>query len=372
MRIAVLTSSRADYGIYLPLLKAIKQDNELSLKIIAFGTHLSKYHGYTIGDILNDGFEVPYRLESLLTSDSPNGVATSYALTAQKFADFWYYFHDQFDLVFVLGDRFEMAAAVAASVPFQIPIAHLHGGETTLGAIDTVYRHSISLCSKFHFVSTAVFAQRIHQLFGFKHPNVYHVGSLSLENLIHVRLLSYEEFNAKWDIDLRLDSILVTVHPETVAYDRNQAFCDEIVIALKALSKKLQIIITMPNADTAGLIFRNSFMRLAKENPGIRIVENFGTQAYFTCMKHVKLLIGNTSSGIIEAASFNKYVLNLGERQKGRFCGENVVHLPFDAKKIIGSVEKYLGKEFIGENIYYQPHSSAKILTAIKEYYASV
>lgn len=372
IRVGILTSSRADYGIYLPLLKAMQQDKMFDIKLLVFGTHLSKLHGYTLSQIEQDGFPIFAKIESLHSGDSAHDIASSFALTTQKFADLWSENQNEFDIVFALGDRFEMAAAVAASIPYQINIAHLHGGETTLGAIDNIYRHFISLASNFHFVSTDSFAERVKEIIDSEYKKVYNIGSLSLENLSNLALLSLKEFHEKWNIDLQLETILVTVHPETIDFEKNIDYCVEITEALLQLSSKFQIVITMPNADTNGLIFRNSFEKIAQENSKIKIIENFGTQSYFTCMKYAKLLIGNTSSGIIEAASFQKYVLNIGDRQKGRLSSENVIHLPFEAEIIIRNAKNYITQTFEGENIYFQANPSHKVINILKDYYDAI
>lgn len=372
IRVGVLTSSRADYGIYLPLLKQMENDADIDLKIIVFGTHLSKFHGYTLQQIEFDGFKAFKKIESLLLGDSPNAIATAYALTAMKFAQFWEENEGEFDVVFSLGDRFEMAAAVAASVPFQIKIAHLHGGETTLGAIDNIYRHSISLTSTYHFVSTEAFRHKLLRLLDDETAKIYNVGSLGLENLMNTPLLSIGEFQQKWGINLNYETILVTVHPETVAFENNAHYCSEVVNALAYLSNKYQIVITMPNADTSGMMYRQAFQMLGEKYENIKLIENFGTQSYFTCMKYAKLLIGNSSSGIIEAASFGKFVLDLGDRQKGRLTGENVVHLPFDKQQIIQKTIDYKDKEFQGINIYEQQNPSNIIIKVLKMEYESL
>jgi GDP/UDP-N,N'-diacetylbacillosamine 2-epimerase (hydrolysing) len=187
MKIAILTSSRADYGIYLPLIKKLKADQFFEVDIIAFGTHLSNFHGQTIQEILNDGFDVKYRIESMLLTDTPDSISTAMGLTTIKFADFWKSHAKDFDLVFCLGDRYEMFAAVVASIPFNIPLAHFHGGETTLGAIDNIFRHSISLASTYHFVATEAYAEKVKQIKG-SSENVYEVGALSLENIDSLNL----------------------------------------------------------------------------------------------------------------------------------------------------------------------------------------
>ncbi len=370
IRIGILTSSRADYGIYLPLLKRFLEDNEISFELIVFGTHLSKFHGYTINNIIADGFKVSKTIDSLLISDSPNSIASSYSLTALKFSDFWSHYQKEFDLIFALGDRFEMAAAVAASIPFGIKIAHLHGGETTLGAIDNIYRHSITLASSIHFVSAEPFVNRIIEIKG-DSKNIYNIGSISLENLNNLKLLTTQEFYEKWNINLDIPTILITVHPETVEYKFNTQNSKEIATAIIELALKYQVLITMPNADTSGSIFRDKFKEIAKNNNKIKLVENLGTQSYFSAMHFCKLLIGNTSSGIIEAASFGKFVLNIGERQMGRLASKNVVNIPFDSKSILEVVELYFDKFFKGENIYFKDQPSKRILEVIKKWYGS-
>ena len=372
IRVGVLTSSRADFGIYLPLLKALQKEEAFHLELIVFGTHLSKFHGYTVEQIEREGFKIAKRIESLLLGDTPSAIASAYGLTALKFAEYWQENEQSFDVVFALGDRFEMAAAVAASIPFGIKIAHLYGGETTLGAIDNIYRHSISLASQLHFVGAEFFAKRLNQLLDDEKASIYNVGSLSLENLKNIDFLSVEAFKNKWQIDLNIKTILVTVHPETVAYQKNLAYCEETIKALEQLANEFQIVITMPNADTAGMVFREAFETLAKKQQSIKIIENFGTQSYFTCMKYAKLMVGNTSSGIVEAASFQKYVLNLGERQKDRLCGENVIHVPFNHDLIVKNTLEYATKEYNGENIYFKSNPSEIIIQILKKEYASI
>jgi len=364
MRIGVLTSSRADYGIYLPLLRRLKADDRFDLSLIAFGTHLKKEFGYTLHQILEDGISVQYTIDNLENGDDVLSITKSYAKTIELFAPFWQDHQHSFDIVFCLGDRFEMAAAVNAGIPFGIKFAHFHAGETTLGAIDNIYRHQISLASNLHFVSVPQFAERVHHLLDRKDTTTI-IGSLSLLNLNDIPLLSDAAFFEKWNIDLNKPSILVTVHPETVHYQQNENFSQEIYTALSTLSKTYQIIVTLPNADTNGSVFRKQFYRLKEKVSSVHLIENFGTKSYFTCMKRVDFLLGNTSSGIIEAASFGKYVLNIGDRQKGRFAPENVIHVPFDAQKIIEKTAEISGKTFTGENPYYNTNALELTLTSL-------
>jgi GDP/UDP-N,N'-diacetylbacillosamine 2-epimerase (hydrolysing) len=368
IKIAVLTSSRADFGIYLPLLKLLRAKNdEFELNIIAFGSHTSSHYGLTKSEIRNQKFEIHTEIDTLLPSDDVASIALSFANTNMEFAKFWATNQNNFDWVISLGDRFEMAAAVIAGIPFNIKFAHIHGGETTLGAIDNTYRHTITLASSMHFVSAEAFKERISEL-THTTENIYVTGALSLDNLSEIPFLTKEEFLEKWKIDLSKPSILITIHPETVAFDKNLEYAESAALALKMLCSTHQLIITMPNADTMGSVFREKFEKLHKENStSIFLIENFGTQSYFTCMKYCDFLLGNTSSGIIEAASFNKYVIDIGDRQKGRLCGENVIHVPFDSKQIIAVTQKISGLQYEGKNIYARGLAAPIIVEALQK-----
>lgn len=372
MKIAILTSSRADYGIYLPLLRTLAKAEDVEWGLVVFGTHLSRLHGHTVDVIEKDGFPILNKIEVLLSGDTPLAVTKAYAQTVEKFAEYWNREGNNFDIIVALGDRFEMAAAVAAGIPFGVKFAHLHGGETTLGAIDNIYRHSISLASALHFVSAKPFEGRLRQLLDDTEAPIFNVGSLSLENLVQMDLLDLPTFKEKWDIDLETPTVLVTVHPETVAFKKNEEYCGAIIQALQTLASTYQIVITMPNADTAGMIYRTGFTQLAQQLASVHSIENFGTQSYFTCMKYARLLIGNTSSGIVEAASFQKYVLNIGDRQKGRLCGENVIHLPFNEELIVKNAHEYASKAYLGGNLYQQESPSKQILNHIRTYLETV
>jgi GDP/UDP-N,N'-diacetylbacillosamine 2-epimerase (hydrolysing) len=365
-RIAVLTSSRADYGIYLPLLKSLKNDPFFNVSIIAFGTHLSPFHGFTLTQILNDGFEVPYQIESMLAGDSDNAISTTMALTSLKFSDFWRQHQNDFDLVFCCGDRFEMFAAVVAGIPYGIKYAHLHGGEKTLGAIDNIFRHSITLASRYHFVSCEEHASRVAELIE-SEKNIFNVGALSLDNLTTLPLLSTEEFFNRFSVDLVKPTILVTVHPETKTPDVNATHAEELAVTLLELNE-YQVLISLPNADIDGFVIRQRFLRLPVESANrISCHENLGSQAYFTAMKYCAFLLGNTSSGIIEAASFHKWVINLGNRQQGRMQSNNTINIPFKRELIHQAIDKIEHSPvYNGTNIYYKENVAGSICSILK------
>jgi GDP/UDP-N,N'-diacetylbacillosamine 2-epimerase (hydrolysing) len=367
MKIGVLTSSRADFGIYLPLLKKLKNDSFFELQLIVFGTHLSPLHVYTLHDIESSGFTAGYKLETVPDGDSGAAIAAAIGSTFTKFGSFWAEHSASFDLVFCLGDRYEMFAAVLSGLPFNIKFAHLHGGEKTLGAIDNVYRHAISHASVLHFASTEAYANRLKEMLDEK-DNVFNAGSLSLDNLSDLSLYTAEEFKQKWNIDLNSKPVLVTFHSETVKPEKNEAYANELADLISELSNK--VVITMPNADTAGNQVRKIFTEKLSGLPHVKMIENFGTQGYFTSLKYCLFVMGNSSSGIIEAASFGKYVLNIGDRQKGRLQSGNVINTAVDKKAMKEACQIILQKgEFKGENIYHSKGSVAGfIVTQLKKY----
>lgn len=366
MRIGILTSSRADFGIYLPLLKKLQTIDVISFEIIAFGTHLSSFHGETINQIISNGFQVAHRIESMLLSDSAESVATAMGLTTIKFGSFWAQQANSYDLVLCLGDRYEMFAAVSAGIPFNVVFAHLHGGETSLGAIDNVFRHAITLASKYHFVATEEHAAKVTALTG-SPQGIYTVGALGLDNLSSLQLLSLDEFKAKWQVDLSNKTILTTFHPETVNTAQNRFYAQELINVVQN-NTQYHFLITMPNADTAGNVIRQLFTEHLQSASNVSLIENLGSQSYFTAMKYCALLMGNTSSGIIEAASFGKYVINLGDRQKGRSCGPNVIHVAINAAEISKAITLLSARgPYTGPNPYFKHNTSGEIIKILKE-----
>lgn len=363
IKVGLLTSSRADYGVYLPLIAEMKKDAFFELEIIAFGTHVSEFHGHTVDKIRKDTTLTVHEINSLVENDEPHGIATSYGLTVLKFADFWA--EHKFDLVFCLGDRFEMCAAVQAGIPFGVKFAHIHGGETTLGAIDNIYRHQISLASILHFTSAELHSEKVAQLMG-SDEHIHTVGSLSLDGLNTYSPIAKDGFYQKFG--LSADFALVTFHPETVNADENIHYAHEMEKALAEISKSISIVVTMPNADTLGSVYRKSLERLRAQHPErVILIENFGKENYFSAMYYAKIMIGNTSSGIVEAASFRKYVVNVGKRQKGRLQSANIFEARFTAEDIISQTTKALDAgEFTGENVFFRRGAAKKIITAIK------
>ncbi len=365
MKVAVLTSSRADFGIYLPLLLKLKNDSFFSLELIVFGTHLSKNHGNTISEIEKYELGPIHTIKTLPNSDKPEDITRSIGETTKLFSDFWSKY--QFDLVFCLGDRYEMFAAVSAGVPFGVEFAHIHAGETTLGAIDNAYRHAISLFSQHLFVTTEAYKIRAQEVVENNIP-VINVGALSIDNLVHNDFLTKEEFYSKFDIDLNKPTILSTFHPETVSYEKNEVYIEELIKAFDVLKEKYQIVITMPNTDTMGQMIRDRLIVFGRENSNIKIVESFGMLGYLSCMKECALMLGNTSSGFVEASYFPKFVINVGERQKGRIETKNIFSVPVEADEIVKKVSEIESKKtLMNENVYGVGNASAKIIDYLKK-----
>jgi GDP/UDP-N,N'-diacetylbacillosamine 2-epimerase (hydrolysing) len=363
LKIALLTSSRADYGIYLPLLAALKEDVSFETDIVAFGTHLSREHGYTIDQITESGFSVAEQIETMPDGDSSMDISRAMGKTIVNFSGLWN--RKRYDLIIALGDRYEMFAACASSVPFMIPIAHIHGGETTLGAMDDTFRHAITLMSTYHFAIADRYKSRITEIKG-SDKHVYNVGALSIDTLSRMPLLSIEAFQERFNIDLRVPSILVTFHPETVAFEKNREYAGELIAALREI-KDYQIIITMPNADTMGNTIREMLNHFVAESDNAIGIESFGTLGYLTCMKYCAMMLGNTSSGFVEAAFFSRYVINIGERQSGRIVTDNICNVKIDKASILEAVNSFPMKIFTNEqHIYGDGNAAQKIVSILR------
>jgi GDP/UDP-N,N'-diacetylbacillosamine 2-epimerase (hydrolysing) len=366
MKITVLTSSRADYSIYLPLLKELRDDTFFELDLIVFGTHLSKEYGFTIQNIIDDKFNVVLRIETLPKGDSPLDISRSIGETITKFSEVWE--NDQSNLIIALGDRYEMFAACVAAFPFGKKIAHLHGGETTLGAIDDSLRHSISLMSQIHFVTTDLYGNKIKNLKG-DVDGIYNVGALSIDNLKSLNLLTIEEFREQFNIDLSKPSILITFHPETIEFEKNEKFIKEIIDALNAVNG-FQFIFTMPNADTTGNIVRKEILNFVHKTPSAIAIESFGTIGYLSCMNYCTFLMGNTSSGFVEASFFPKYVINLGNRQTGRILTPNIKQCKIEKQSILNAINEFDNFDPNPKiDIYGDGNTAKKIVAILKNIY---
>ncbi len=352
--IGVITCGRSDFSIYLPLLNYLENDKRFNLFVLATGSHLEKKYGLTINDILKHKFKNILKVKSLVNDDSTYGISKSMAKTLKNFSDI--YKDNKFDLLVALGDRYEMFSAVSASIPFNIPIAHLHGGETTLGAIDESFRHSITSMSKLHFTSCSKHSSRVAKILDKgSRKSIFNIGSLSFHNKNLFKDLSKKDLFSVLGLKQNENYILVTIHPETVNTKVNKTLVKNTLNALKEMPIKK--VLTMPNNDTDNEVFRNSTKELQKRNDFI-IFDNLGPELYMSAIKHCKCMVGNSSSGIIESARFSKYAVNIGARQKGRLHNNNLINSSYDKKTILNSVDKAIKKgNYSGADIFFKPNA---------------
>jgi UDP-hydrolysing UDP-N-acetyl-D-glucosamine 2-epimerase len=339
--IGVVTVARSDYGIYVPVLRRILSDPDLRLHLIVTGMHLSPEFGLTVNAIESDGFEIGDRVEMLLSSDTPEGIAKSMGLGTMGMAQS--YARKRPDILMVLGDRFEMHAAALAALPFKIPVAHIHGGELTEGAIDDALRHSITKLSHLHFVSTEQYARRVIQL-GEEPWRVIVSGAPSLDNLHSLKLLDRQELEKQYGLRPGQPPLLVTFHSATLESEQTEWQIRELLDALSSFA--MPIVFTMPNADTGGRMIVRVIKEFVNTHPLTQTVDNFGTQGYFSVMAMAAAMVGNSSSGIVEAASFKLPVVNIGTRQQGRIRPANVIDVGYDRSEIRTAVEKATQPEF--------------------------
>lgn len=333
--IGVVTVARSDYGIYLPLLRKIQAEPQLRLHLMVSGMHLSPEFGMTVESIEADGFEIAERIEMLLSSDTPEGIAKSMGLGTVGFAQA--YSRCRPDLLLVLGDRFEMHAAAVAALPFKIPVVHIHGGEITEGAIDDALRHSITKLSHLHFVATEEYLKRVLQM-GEEPWRVIISGAISLDNLGCMDLLERDELGAQLGICLDQDPLIVTYHPVTLEYEETEQQVHELLSALG--ESDLPVIFTKPNADTGGRVITRLVEDFIHNYPESHLVDSLGTLRYFSLMACAAAMVGNSSSGIIEAASFGLPVVNIGTRQQGRTRAPNVIDVTNNRQDIVDGISK--------------------------------
>jgi len=322
-KICVITGSRAEYGLLSGLMTAVKNDNSLQLQIIATNMHLSPEFGLTYKEIELDGFAIDKKVEMLLSSDTSNGTTKSVGLATIGFADS---FEDlKPDMIVVLGDRYEILAAVTAALFYKIPVAHLHGGEITEGVYDDSIRHAITKMSHLHFTSTEAYRQRVIQL-GENPYRVFYVGALGVENIKETKLLSKQELEASLNFSFRDKSLLVTFHPVTLEKNTAKQQCENLLAALAEL-EDFNIIFTFPNSDTDGRVIMQQMKDfVSKHNERSVAFTSMGKLRYLSALQYVTAVVGNSSSGIIEVPSFGIPTLDIGDRQKGRIAAESVFH----------------------------------------------
>lgn len=368
-KVCIVTGTRAEYGLLYRLIKKIQSDDTLRLQLVATGMHLSPEFGLTVREIEKDGFPVSERLEMLLSSDTETAISTSMGLGMIEFAKAYEKLNP--DLIIVLGDRFEIFAAVAASVPFRIPVAHLHGGEITRGAFDDVLRHCITKMSHIHFTSTEEYRERVIQLG--EHPSrVFNVGAIGLDNIRHLNLLRNKELEKKLKFKFNKHNLLVTFHPVTLEKNTSKIQFSNLLHVLETL-QETNVIFTKANADTNGRIINAMIDNYVLKNPyKAKAFTSMGQKLYLSTMHFVDAVVGNSSSGIFEAPSFKVGTINIGDRQQGRIKAHSVIDCEPTKNGIRDAFKMLYSNDFqkrlkIVRNPYGDGNTADKIITILKK-----
>lgn len=344
-KICFITGSRADYGIMAPLMRRVAESSETELQIIATNMHLAPNFGMTVNEILADGFQVDERVESLVAGDTPSATVKSMGLTQIGMADALSRLRP--DLCVILGDRYEMLAAASAALIFRIPVAHLHGGETTEGAYDDCIRHAITKLSWLHFASTEAYAARIIKM-GEDPERVFYVGAPGVDNIRNTRTLGLQELEREIGFHLGEKYVVATYHPATALPGEEEKQTRDFLRALDSVIEKgWKVLFTMPNSDTGGAVVARLIEEWAARRPeSVKAVASLGRVKFYSALRHSSAMTGNSSCGLIEAPSFGIPTLNVGDRQKGRARGESVVDVAADYESVKRGLEKVLSDDF--------------------------
>lgn len=365
-KICIVTGTRSEYGLLKPLIDKINNNN-FELKLIATGMHLSPEFGMTYKFIEKDGYIIDKKIEILLSSDTPAGISKSMGLALISFSD--YFNEENPHMVIILGDRFETFSVAAAATLAKIPIAHIHGGETTEGAYDEAFRHCISKMSYLHFTSTEEYRKRVIQL-GEDPSRVFNVGALGIENIKNLPLIDINALEHQLNFKLDKPYGLVTFHSVTLETDTSKNQVCELLKALDSFPN-MKFLITKGNSDSSGRIINNILEDYCEKNKKrVKLFTSMGQIAYLSAMKHCSIVLGNSSSGIIEAPTFNIPTINIGGRQKGRIQAKSIINCNPNKDDIIASIKKALNVEYINSlksiiNPYDGGDTSCKIINIL-------
>jgi GDP/UDP-N,N'-diacetylbacillosamine 2-epimerase (hydrolysing) len=369
-KIAVVTGTRAEYGLLYWIVKLLNEDRDVDLQLIVTGMHLSPEFGLTYKQIEKDGFTITKKIEILLSSDTGIGVTKSMGLAMISFSEA--YEELQPDIIVVLGDRFEIFSAVAAAMIAKIPVAHCHGGEATFGLIDEPIRHSITKMSHLHFTSTEEYRNRVIQL-GEQPERVWNTGALGIENINKIKLLPKTSFEESINFKLKERNLLITFHTVTLENATSEKQFKALLSALDKL-EDTGLIFTKPNADTDGRIIINLIDTYVTNNPHKAVAfTSLGQLRYLSALKYINGVVGNSSSGLLEAPSFKIGTINIGDRQKGRIKADSVINCGPDEESISNALSNLFSENFQSnlanvENPYGSRNSSEIIVPILKNY----
>lgn len=367
-KICVVTGSRADYGLLKHVMKKIEEENNLTLQLVVTGMHLSTTYGKTLSEIEKDGFRVDFQVPCLSNLDSAVAIAEA---TGRAVAGCAAAFNKlEPDLVLVLGDRFEIFAASTASLLSNIPIAHIHGGEVTAGAYDDAFRHSITKMSNFHFVATSEYKSRVLQM-GEDPKNVFICGGLGVDAIKELKLLTKREIENSLGLKFDKRNLLITFHPATLDDVAPQEQMGDLLTVLSTF-RDTTLIFTKPNADTGGIAIMNQIREFVSKNENAFCFDSLGQLMYLSCMANVDGIIGNSSSGILEAPSLKVGTINIGDRQRGRVQAASVINCGTSFTELFNAFKKLYSTEFqelvrTCRNPYGDGGASAKIVRFLSE-----
>lgn len=367
-KIAILTATRAEYGLLRPIIKELLECKEFDIKVVATGAHLSPEFGLTYQEIVDDGIKIDRKIEILLSSDTPVSISKSMGLAMISFAE--YFAESSPDALFVLGDRYETLAVCCAAMNAGIPILHLYGGETTEGAIDEAVRHAITKMSYLHFTSTELYRKRVIQL-GEAPGRVFAVGSMGVENALSMQLLEKSELERRIQFKLNAPYAVVTFHPVTLEIGQAEEQFREILSAFDKV-ENMKYIFTKANADANGRIINKMIDQYVTENENAVAFESLGTLRYLSVLKYASMVIGNSSSGLIEVPSFKIPTINIGDRQRGRLQSKSVINCKPKESDVYQAMCLALSKEFRNRlkelrNPYGDGNTSQKIVKILRE-----
>ena len=368
-KICVVTGSRSEYGLLRWLMQDIKDDLNLCLQLIVTGSHLSSDFGNTYKEIESDGFFINKKIQTLVETNEASDIVKSMARGLNSFPNIIKTLNP--DLVIILGDRYEIMPVAISTLILGIPLAHIHGGELTLGSYDDSIRHSITKMANLHFVSTRSYLKRIIQM-GEEPNKVFLVGGLGQDNLIRLKLLERQKLEKEINFKFGKKSLLITLHPETISDLTVENQVDTVLDALDNF-KEVNLLFTMSNADHGNKVISKRIKYFVQQNTNSCVMTSMGQRNYLSAMKYVDGVVGNSSSGIIEAPSLKKGTVNVGKRQKGRVQAKSIINVNFDRKNITNAIEKLLSKSFQDSltslvNPYGDGGASRKILKTIKSF----
>lgn len=363
-KIAVATATRAEYGILKPIIFRLSKDEEIELQVIVTGTHLEERYGNTQNEIISDGLKITRKIPILEEGNSEYDISITMANAIRGFAE---YFRDEKpELLIVLGDRTEILGVCAAAMNARVPIAHLHGGEITEGAVDDCVRHAVSKMSYLHFTANEIYRKRIIQM-GESPDRVFNVGALGVENILNVPLLSKDDVYAQIGIPEKLPYVVVTFHPVTLEGEGVERHVQEFTNALDRNSNYFYLI-TKANADAGGAVVNHMLETYAKGRDNVKVVASLGMQKYLSALKYAEFCLGNSSSGIIEAPALGVPTVNIGERQKGRLMADTIINCETTAGAITEAMKIAQKTEHKISNLYGSGNTSEKILCIVKDY----